>query len=282
MPPVATSKRKILCVFPAYSPSFGTFENAYALRGTTRAFMPPQGLLAIAAHLPARWEVGFIDENIRRATDEELAWADAVFVSGMHVQRAAILDINARAQALDKTTVLGGPSVSGDPARYDAFDYLHIGELGDGHRPADRAPRRRSVASGRPGCGSRPPRACRSMSFRSLLIISLSSTNISSPTCSSRAVAPIAASSAIFPRSGRTPRLKTPQQVTAELDAMLRHGNPGAVYFVDDNFIAHRRAARELESVLLFRQAAAAARATAATRIELSRVIATPSRITPI
>src|SRR5579883_1736445 len=131
MPPLAQTRRKILCVFPAYSPSFGTFENAYALRGTTRAFMPPQGLLAIAAYLPERWEVRFIDENIRRAGDDEFAWADAVFVSGMHVQRAKILDINARAHAQGKTTVLGGPSVSGDPARYAAFDYLHIGELGD-------------------------------------------------------------------------------------------------------------------------------------------------------
>ena len=42
---------------------------------------------------------------------------------------------------------------------------------------------------------------------------------------------------------GRNPRLKTPRQVTAELDAMLARGNPGAVYFVDDNFIANQRAA---------------------------------------
>lgn len=45
---------------------------------------------------------------------------------------------------------------------------------------------------------------------------------------------------------GRSPRLKTPQQVTAELDAMLLRGNPGAVYFVDDNFVGDRRGAMEL------------------------------------
>jgi radical SAM superfamily enzyme YgiQ (UPF0313 family) len=37
--------------------------------------------------------------------------------------------------------------------------------------------------------------------------------------------------------------LKSPEQVTAELDAMLARGNPGAVYFVDDNFIGNRKAA---------------------------------------
>ena len=50
---------------------------------------------------------------------------------------------------------------------------------------------------------------------------------------------------------GRNPRLKTPQQVTRELDAMLAAGTFGAVYFVDDNFIGNRRAARELVEALI-------------------------------
>jgi hopanoid C-2 methylase len=45
---------------------------------------------------------------------------------------------------------------------------------------------------------------------------------------------------------GRQPRLKEPRQILAELDAMLARGPIGAVYFVDDNFIANRKAAREL------------------------------------
>ena len=45
---------------------------------------------------------------------------------------------------------------------------------------------------------------------------------------------------------GRQPRLKEPKQVLAELDAMLARGPLGAVYFVDDNFIGNKKAAREL------------------------------------
>ena len=45
---------------------------------------------------------------------------------------------------------------------------------------------------------------------------------------------------------GRQPRLKEPKQILAELDAMLARGPLGAIYFVDDNFIANRKAAREL------------------------------------
>ena len=45
---------------------------------------------------------------------------------------------------------------------------------------------------------------------------------------------------------GRNPRLKTPQQITAELDKLLECGITGSVYFVDDNFIGNRKAALDL------------------------------------
>jgi radical SAM superfamily enzyme YgiQ (UPF0313 family) len=45
---------------------------------------------------------------------------------------------------------------------------------------------------------------------------------------------------------GRQPRLKSPRQVLSELDAMRRRGAPPSVYFVDDNFIANRKAAAGL------------------------------------
>jgi hypothetical protein len=67
--------RKILCVFPADAPSFGTFSHAYHLFGRVRAFMPPQGLLLIAAYLPEPWPVRFIDENIQPAAASDFAWA---------------------------------------------------------------------------------------------------------------------------------------------------------------------------------------------------------------
>ena len=45
---------------------------------------------------------------------------------------------------------------------------------------------------------------------------------------------------------GRNPRLKSPQQITAELDKLLECGIRGSVYFVDDNFIGNRKAALDL------------------------------------
>ena len=41
--------RRILLVFPRYAKAFGTFHHAYPLLGV-KGFMPPQGLLLIAAY----------------------------------------------------------------------------------------------------------------------------------------------------------------------------------------------------------------------------------------
>ncbi len=40
--------------------------------------------------------------------------------------------------------------------------------------------------------------------------------------------------------------MKTPEQVCRELDAIFAAGPPGAVYFVDDNFIGNPKAALDL------------------------------------
>ena len=124
-------ERRIFCVFPAYTPSFGTFSHAFPLMRGVRAFMPPQGLLLIAAYMPAKWPVRFVDENIEPATAADFDWADVILVSGMHVQAPQIRDIHRRVKDAGKVMVLGGPSASGSPEMYPEIEYLHVGEMGD-------------------------------------------------------------------------------------------------------------------------------------------------------
>src|SRR5258708_12692118 len=107
--------RRILCVFPRYEPSLGSFDYAYDITGNLRAFMPPQGLLVIAASVPAGWQVRFVDENIDPASSEDFAWADAVFVSGMHVQRHKMIDISPPPHTPANPPVLLRPSPSTNP-----------------------------------------------------------------------------------------------------------------------------------------------------------------------
>jgi hopanoid C-2 methylase len=240
------TRRRILCVFPRYAPSFGTFEYAFPLTDGVQAFMPPQGLLVVAACLPASWEVRFIDENIAPATVDDFRWADAVFVSGMHIQQRQIEHICQRAHALDKTTVLGGPSVSACPERYPDFDYLHVGELGDAtDELVERLGRDPSRPINQIVLNTRERRELSKFPMPAYELASLDRYFIGSIQFSSGC--PYQCEFCDIPSLyGRTPRLKTPAQILAELDKLRANGCEGAVYFVDDNFIAHRRAVREL------------------------------------
>src|SRR5271165_7058893 len=239
-------RRRILCVFPRYAPSFGTFQYAYPLMGRVRAFMPPQGILVVAGYLPSAWDVRIVDENIRSTSTEELAWADAVFVSGMHVQRAEIKAVGRRARAAGKATVLGGPSVSASPEQYPEFDYLHLGELGDATDALIRAIDEDCAA---------PPEQVRFETVERLALsdfpvpayhlIRLDRYLLGSLQFSSGC--PYRCEFCDIPALyGRQPRLKTPQQILAELDALLAAGIKTSIYFVDDNFIGNKKAAREL------------------------------------
>ena len=239
-------RRRILCVFPRYAPSFGTFHHAYPLMDGVRAFMPPQGILVVAAYLPQGWEVRLVDENVRPVSDQELTWADAVFVSGMHVQKGEINSLARRARALGKTTVLGGSSVSASPEQYPEFDYLHLGEIGDATDALIRAidedvgppsVQRRFVTRERLPLADFPIPAYELINGRRYFIGSVQFSSGCPYRCEFCDIP------ALY---GRQPRLKTPEQIVAELDALLAAGIKTSIYFVDDNFIGNKKAAREL------------------------------------
>ena len=238
--------RRILCVFPKYAHSFGTFQYSYPLLPRVRAFMPPQGILIVSAYLPPEWEVRFVDENLRPATERDMRWADAVFISGMHVQKTSIDRINDLAHRAGRLTVLGGPSVSGCPDYYPDVDVLHIGELGDA---TDELIRMLDSSIDRPSrqcvltTGERLPLE----NFPSPAYDRLDMTRYFLGSVQFSSGCPFLCEFCDIPALyGRNPRLKRPEQVVGELDAMLTAGLRGAVYFVDDNFIANPAAARAL------------------------------------
>jgi hopanoid C-2 methylase len=249
-PPTITSGdrigRRVLCVFPRYAPSFGSFEFSFPLTDGIRAFMPPQGLLVIAATVPRHWQVRFIDENIDPATAEDFTWAEVVFVSGMHIQRPQIDDIRRRAHAFDRTVVLGGSSVSACPEYYPDFDYLHVGEIGDATDELfERLERDASRPPAQVVFTTRVRRELSDFPIPAYELAQLPRYLLGSIQFSSGC--PYQCEFCDIPALyGRNPRFKTPEQVCAELDKLRECGMYGGVYFVDDNFIAHKRAVREL------------------------------------
>ena len=244
-PAVEAVSRRILCVFPKYEPSFGSFDNAYPLLGV-KAFMPPQGMLTIAAYMPKHWEVRFVDENVRPAKDGELRWADAVLVSGMHIQRRQINKINSRAHAFGKITALGGPSVSGCAEYYPDFDYLHVGELGD---DTDELIAAIARSTERPATQQvlTTTERLRLSEFPTPAYTMADMSNYFLANVQFSSGCPYRCEFCDIPELyGQNPRLKTPEQILRELDEIVAGGAIGAVYFVDDNFVGNRKAAKEL------------------------------------
>src|ERR1700722_17217275 len=242
----STKVRRVLCVFPAYAPAFGTFSHAFKLVGA-KPCMPPQGLLLIANYLPENWPVRFIDENMVRAKPADFAWADVVFVTGMHIQAAQIHDICDRARAAGKVTVLGGPSVSAAPETYPQFDYLHLGELGNA---TDWLIARldstiaRPIAQVRFVTKERLPLT--DFPFPAYDLVRLDRYLLGMLQFSSGC--PYLCEFCDIPNLyGRQPRMKSPLQLIGELDFILsQKAFPASIYFVDDNFIGNRKAAREM------------------------------------
>lgn len=209
--------------------------------------MPPQGLLVLAAYLPETWPIRFVDENIARAKPEDFAWADAIMVSGMHVQAPQIRDIHRRAKFAGKPMALGGPSVSAAPEMYPDVEYLHIGEIGDAtdamieRLAADVSPPTQQVrftTKDRLPMGNFPIPAYGLIPLGQYLIGSIQFSSGCPYQCEFCDIPGL---------YGRVPRLKSAEQIIAELDCMLAQpAHPQTIYFVDDNFIGNRKAARDL------------------------------------
>jgi radical SAM superfamily enzyme YgiQ (UPF0313 family) len=245
--PIPTSScRRVLCIFPAYAPAFGTFSHAFRLVGA-KAFMPPQGLLLIANYLPPGWAVRFIDENMQRAQQSDFEWADVVFVTGMHIQAAEIHDVGRRAKACGKVAALGGPSVSAAPEQYPDYDYLHIGELGEAtdaliaqidatiEAPLEQI---RYAAAKRLALSDFPFPAYNLVRLDKYLLGTLQFSSGCPYQCEFCDIPNL---------YGRQPRMKSPRQLIGELDFILsQKSRPASLYFVDDNFIGNRKATREM------------------------------------
>ena len=76
----------ILLIYPQFPDTFWSFTYALPFIGKKAAF-PPLGLLTVAALLPQQWSKRLVDLNVERLPDEDILWADMVFIGGMAVHR---------------------------------------------------------------------------------------------------------------------------------------------------------------------------------------------------
>jgi radical SAM superfamily enzyme YgiQ (UPF0313 family) len=229
--------------------TYWSFEHSLSFLGKAATY-PPLGIATLAALLPARWELRLVDLHVDALEDADLAWADVVLVSGMLVQLESMRGVLRRARAMGRRTVAGGPAPSTAPELFDEADHVFRGEA-EGRldllvrvleAPAPGSPRLLSPEGGdRPDLGlARVPRYD---------LVDLS--RYASHSLQYSRGCPFQCEFCdIIEIFGRVPRVKSPEQVVAELDALRALGARGTLFFVDDNFVGNRRAVAKLLPVL--------------------------------
>jgi len=226
---------KILLVYPRYPDTFWSFRHALKFIDRKASF-PPLGLLTVAAMLPVEWEKRLVDMNVRALSDEELAWADYVFISAMTIQRNSAQEIIARCRRMGVKSVAGGPLFTACHEDFPDVDHLVLGEA-----ELTLPPFLADVLRGEP----------RHL-YADEQWANLADTPI--PLWGLIDVGNYAAMNIQYCRGcpfdcefcditalfGRKPRSKTREQLIAELESLYVRGWRGAIFFVDDNFIGDK------------------------------------------
>lgn len=232
---------KVLLVYPECPDTFWSYKHILSFVGR-RATFPPLGLLTVAALLPPDWEKRLVDTNTRRLADEDLAWADMVFVGAMIVQKERAKAIIARAKAAGKTVVAGGPVFTTQPEQFEGVDHFVLDEA-EVTLPAFLADLERGEAKPMYTSNVRPDITRSPMPLWSLLRIK---DYVAMAVQFSRGCPFECEFCDIVIMNGRVPRTKTPEQLLAELDALYAAGFRGQVFVVDDNFIGNKVAVKRL------------------------------------
>jgi radical SAM superfamily enzyme YgiQ (UPF0313 family) len=168
----------------------------------------------------------------------------------MLIQLPSMRDVLRRARAMGRRTVVGGPAPTTAPGLFGEADHVFRGEA-EGRlgllvrvleAPTPESPRLLS-----PEGDERPDlRLARVPRFDLLDLSAYASHALQY----SRGCPFHCEFCDIIEIFGRVPRVKSPEQVVAELDALRALGARGTLFFVDDNFVANRRAVAQLLPVL--------------------------------
>jgi len=227
---------KILLVYPSYPDTFWSFRHALRFISKKAAF-PPLGLLTVASMLPEEWEKKLVDLNVNDLTDEDITWADYVFISAMVVQRESVKEILSRCKALNIKTVCGGPLFTTGYDEFVGVDHFVLGEAESTlHLFLE------DMEKGEPNhlyeSDERPPVDNTPIPMWSLIDMNQYS---SLAIQYSRGCPFDCEFCDIIILNGHTPRTKEKEQVLAELDAVYETGWRGGVFIVDDNFIGNKK-----------------------------------------
>ncbi len=226
----------ILLVYPRYPDTFWSFRHALKFNGK-KALSPPIGLLTVAALLPKTWKIRLVDMNVDHLKDEDIEWADYIFLSAMEIQQKSVGEILTRVKPYGKTIVAGGPLFTIAPDKFQEIDHLVLQEA-EATLPSFIEDLNRGEVKHIYSCTEWPDMTASPSPEWSLLqlknyaVMCLQYSRGCPFDCDFCDIGLL---------NGKIPRTKTEIQILNELEALYQGGWRGAVFFVDDNFIVNPR-----------------------------------------
>ena len=225
----------ILLVYPIYPDTFWSFKHALKFVSKKASF-PPLGLLTVASMLPEDWNKKLIDMNANTLKDDDILWADYVFISAMSIQSESVNDVIQRCSNLNTKIVAGGPLFTSSSENYENVDHLVLNEaeitlpqfLSD---LKEGKPKQKYTSEDWADITTTPLPLWDIVRMNNYTSMNLQYSRGCPYDCDFCDITVL---------YGRKPRTKTKEQVIAELDTLYFSGWRGPVFFVDDNFIGNK------------------------------------------
>jgi radical SAM superfamily enzyme YgiQ (UPF0313 family) len=186
--------------------------------------------------LPNEWQKKLVDANVEKLTEKDLAWADYAFISGMIVQRDSARKIIARCKEANLKVIAGGPLFTSEYRHFEDVDHFILNE-GELTLPPFLADLEKGCAkhvyetTGFCDIRKTPAPLWELMDLKHYASMSIQFSRGCPFNCEFCNV------TALF---GHRSRMKTAEQIIAELDGLCDQGWRGQVFFVDDNFIGNK------------------------------------------
>ncbi len=227
---------RVLLVYPDFPDTFWSFKHAVKFI-FKKASSPPLGLLTVAAMLPGEWERRLVDMNVTDLLDDDLRWADIVFISAMAIQRESVKIVISRCRSIGVRTVAGGPLFTTNYEEFGDVDHLVLSEA-EITLPL-------FLEDMKKGCARRIYTSDRWADIRKTPLPDWGLINLKRYATIniqySRGCPFNCEFCDITLLCGRVPRTKDKTQVLRELESLYSYGFRGGVFFVDDNFIGNKK-----------------------------------------